>query len=306
MQKTSFPIEVFVQDDASIDQTAEIIKGFAERFNFIIPIFHNENYFSQGKSINEFFFKNAKGKYIAICEGDDYWTDPYKLQKQVDFLEANTDFSISFHNLKVIYDDGKLEHFSNTPDQKEVSTIEDLAKGNYIYTASCLYRNGLINEFPTWFSRAQTGDYIIHMLNAKHGKIKYFNEVMGVYRVHKDGLWENRPLPERLEAWVDLLDIMKDHFEPQIRDILIDTQNYHFSELIKSYADNPEKCKYYSMRKIANNPFFIADLYKEILELKQKNSKILNSKIYKTGSIVLSPYSLLKKILNARSKRHSS
>ena len=74
MQKCTFQIEVIVQDDASNDKTALIITEFSDKYNFIIPVFHCENYYSRGKDINEYFFKNAKGKYIAICEGDDYWT----------------------------------------------------------------------------------------------------------------------------------------------------------------------------------------------------------------------------------------
>lgn len=192
MQKTDFPIELFVQDDASTDKTPLIVKEYAEKHDFIIPVLHSENHYSKGKSLNEYFFRNAKGKYIALCEGDDYWTDPFKLQKQVDFLEGNEDFAICHHNMQVIYEDGREPHLSNSPDQKEVTTIEDLAKGNYIYTASCVYRNGLIKEFPDWFKDAPVGDYVLHMLNAQYGKIKYITDVMGVYRVHKDGIWSNQ------------------------------------------------------------------------------------------------------------------
>lgn len=89
MQQTSFQFEIIVQDDASTDGTSKIVREFAKKYSFIIPRIHEVNIYSQGKNINEYFYNNAKGKYIAWCEGDDYWTDPYKLQKQVDFLKAN-------------------------------------------------------------------------------------------------------------------------------------------------------------------------------------------------------------------------
>ena len=98
-QKTNFQFEVFVQDDASTDNSQEIIKRIAEKHSCIIPLLHKENIYSKGRNLNEYVFKNARGKYIAICEGDDYWTDLYKLQKQVDFLESNKDYSLCFHKV---------------------------------------------------------------------------------------------------------------------------------------------------------------------------------------------------------------
>ena len=87
MQKTTFPIEIIIHDDASTDGTAKIVKEYADKYpDLIVPILQTENQYSQGiKPSQNFVFPRARGKYIAFCEGDDYWTDPYKLQKQVDF-----------------------------------------------------------------------------------------------------------------------------------------------------------------------------------------------------------------------------
>lgn len=191
MQQTNFAIEVIVQDDASTDYTAEIIKKYASKYNYIIPILHNENHYSKGKNLNEYFFKNAKGKYFAFCEGDDYWTDPYKLQKQVDFLEANSDFAICFHNTEERYQNNeKPSYLYCKEDQKEVTTIEDLLyKSNFIPTCSVVFRNSLFSYFPIWFANLGMGDWIIHILNAQYGKIRYINEVMGVHRIHREGVW---------------------------------------------------------------------------------------------------------------------
>jgi glycosyltransferase involved in cell wall biosynthesis len=103
MQKTTFPVEILIHDDASTDKTAQIVKEYAENHSdLIITIFQTENQYSQGiKPWPNFVFPRARGKYIALCEGDDYWTDPLKLQKQVDFLEEYTEYNICFHNVKV-------------------------------------------------------------------------------------------------------------------------------------------------------------------------------------------------------------
>jgi glycosyltransferase involved in cell wall biosynthesis len=300
MQKTTFPIEIIINDDASTDNTAKIVTDYSDKYpNLIIPIFHKENQYSQGINPGiEFVFPKCKGKYIAICEGDDYWTDPYKLQKQVDFLEANEDFMICFHNMKIIYDDGREEHLSNSPDQKEVTTIEDLAHGNYIYTASCVFRNGLIKKFPEWYNSSPVGDYVLHMLNAKHGKIKFIPDVMGVYRVHKGGTWGNMDYIIRIEKWVELLELMKNHFNKEVIDIFMKTQSNYYSILIEHYKNNAEKCKYYSKLKMDCDPYLIIELNKQIEELRNKYETVLNSRTYNVGAIILKPYSFLKRIMN--------
>jgi glycosyltransferase involved in cell wall biosynthesis len=301
MQKVNFPIEIIIHDDASTDKTAQVIKEYEVKYPYLLKcIYQSENQLSKdGGYLTKTCLQIASGKYIALCEGDDYWTDPHKLQKQVDFLEKNEGFAICFHNMKIIYDDSRETHYSNPPDQRELTTLEDLACGNYIYTASCVFRNGLIKEFPTWYKDAPVGDYVLHMLNAQYGKIKYFDEVMGVYRVHKDGIWENNNFIFRIEKWIELLELMKNHFTTEVNDILIQTQSNHYSNLIKHYQNNSEKCKYYSKLKIDSNPYLIVELNKQIEDLLEKNAILLNSNTYKAGAFLLKPYSILKRLLNA-------
>jgi glycosyltransferase involved in cell wall biosynthesis len=218
MQKRNFAIEVIVQDDASTDNTAKIIKKYASKYNYIIPNIHKENQYTNGKNLNEYFFKNAKGKYVAFCEGDDYWTDPYKLQKQIDFLEANDDFSICFHNTKEQYVNSEKPTFLYCEkNQKEISTIEDLLqKSNFIPTCSVIFRNKLFKHFPNWFNDLGMGDWIIHILNAEHGKIKYLDSVMGVHRLHETGVWTNEKNINKLlqvyEAYLKLGEYFQNKF----------------------------------------------------------------------------------------------
>ena len=197
MQKTDFEFEIVIGDDASTDNNQAIIKEYADKYPNIFRTFlHKQN---QGPSEPKEFggrnnvlalLKACKGDYVALCEGDDYWTDPLKLQKQVDFMEANLDFSISHHNMTVIYEDASPEHFFNDQNQKTESSIEDiLADRWFIATAATLYRNVFREkDFADWHGRAAAGDWALAIQLAATGKIHYFKESMGVYRKHKGGL----------------------------------------------------------------------------------------------------------------------
>ena len=130
----------------------------------------------------------AKGKYIALCEGDDYWTDPLKLQQQIDFLERHSDYSACFHPVQIWQEDRQeLVEDSITRKVPATTSLDDLIVGNYIHTPSIVYRN---RTYPEWFQRVPLGDYAIHCLNALDGKIFKLEQPMAVYRVHTAGMMQ--------------------------------------------------------------------------------------------------------------------
>ena len=205
MQKTNFRYEILIHDDASTDDTANIIREYEKKFpDLIKPIYQKENQWSKGVNVGvEYNLKRAKGKYIALCEGDDYWTDPYKLQKQVDFLEKNKNFSMCFHNAKVV-DENKnilLNYIQFNSKEKKVNYLEDIIIENYIPTCSVVFRNHLIDysDYEVLSNDLWFGDFVIHVLNAKEGPIYYFNEDMAVYRVTEKGLNKSTDLIRKLE-----------------------------------------------------------------------------------------------------------
>lgn len=196
MQKTDFPFEVIVHDDASTDGTAEIVRQYAEKYPDIIkPIFQTENQWSKGVSITKnFIYPQVRGKYVALCEGDDYWIDENKLQKQVDFLDANDEFSICFHPVEVIWEKNEkkpdifpTEHFRFGLTEL---TLNHLLKRNFIQTNSVVYRwrfsDGEYNSLP---EHIMPGDWFLHIMHAELGGIKCLSDVMSVYRRHKGGVW---------------------------------------------------------------------------------------------------------------------
>ncbi|MTJ50312.1 glycosyltransferase [Dolichospermum sp. UHCC 0259] len=227
MQKTNFPIEIIIHDDASTDNTANIIKEYqAKHPNLIKPIFQTQNQYSlRGFGFFSDMFEKAEGKYIAICEGDDYWTDPLKLQKQVDFLETNPDFAICFHKVK-IWEEGQLKDDYITSVTSVSTTILDLAKGNYIHTPSCLFRNNTAKILGANFHASPLGDYYIHMMNAQYGNIFYIDEAMAVYRVHSNSTFSSQSSTYRIAKTLEAIEaIYKDLQiqEVEVRQQLIDT-----------------------------------------------------------------------------------
>ena len=189
-QQVNFPMEILIGDDCSTDGTQAIIRTYAERYpNLIRPVLHERNLGQNGLFNTLETYKSATGTYLAAMDGDDYWTDPLKLQKQVDFLNANPGFSTCYHNALIIYEDGTPGHVVNSPDQPAVTTIEDLIGEEEIWfmaTSSVLFRND-IREYPDWFKKSVSGDIPRYVLLAKLGKIGYLSDVMSVYRKNEGG-----------------------------------------------------------------------------------------------------------------------
>lgn len=213
-QETDFLIEFVIGEDCSTDQTREICLKYEQEYPEIVRVLpRTVNLGAASNFIDA--LSNCKGKYIALCEGDDYWTDPLKLQKQINFLEANPDFAICFHRVNVKYEDDDEKSYLSNPDQKEITTFEDLAAGNYIHTPSCVFRNSLFGEFPEWYKDSPVGDYPLHLLNAEHGKIKFFEDVMAVYRVHKGGVWSLQSMEKGSAEYMKTVEFCKNHFAPR-------------------------------------------------------------------------------------------
>ncbi len=189
IQETDFPFEIIIHDDASTDGTVDIIKQYAKKYPRIIrTILQTENQYSQKKNIMAIPIKEAKGKYIASLEGDDYWIDPLKLQKQVDFLENNSDYICCYHNAMVI--NGKNEVIRDTyiTGAKDYSREELLASDTDVHTHSVVFRN--VIDYPDDLRDIPFGDMVRWHLMGFHGKAKYLPDVgKAAYRIHENGVW---------------------------------------------------------------------------------------------------------------------
>ncbi|WP_417860776.1 glycosyltransferase [Winogradskyella sediminis] len=192
MQETDFNFEVLIHDDASTDGTEEIIRTYQKKFPSIIkPLYEETNQWVKGRKGSAVFnFPRAKGKYIALCEGDDYWADPLKLQKQVDFLENNQDVNICFTRAHLLKNEEFRMHA--VPEPFHVSSFEfiELIKHyNFIATCTVLFRKPKHFEFPTWFHKLPFGDLGVYKLVSEGKKVQCIDEVMSVYRIHDNGIY---------------------------------------------------------------------------------------------------------------------
>lgn len=197
IQETSFPYEIVIHDDASTDNTANIIREYEAKYPEIIrPIYQTENQYS--KEIMLPFLttlRAAKGKYVAICEGDDYWTDPLKLQKQITEMMRNPDCAISFHPAVIkwddeVHDDEVICYHSKEP---RIFSIEEVIRGggsSFIPTASIVFSSAIIPRILAFFAYSEHypyGDYFIQILGSEMGGALYLSDVMSAYRKNVTG-----------------------------------------------------------------------------------------------------------------------
>lgn len=213
MQKTTFPVEILIHDDASTDKTAEIVREYEKKYPQLIkPIYQTENQYSKGIGVSTTFqFPRALGKYIALCEGDDYWIDPLKMQKQVDFLEANPEYVICAHRTKVLKDGDLVEdtYLRRVP---SVTTKYHMARGNYIRTLSVVCHNILDKHIIT-FPETCLGDHFLWLFLTYHrGKIKILQDVMGVYRMHDGGIWTGAAKEDKLQNLISHYEMLTSYF----------------------------------------------------------------------------------------------
>jgi glycosyltransferase involved in cell wall biosynthesis len=193
MQKVNFNWELIIADDFSTDGTREIIIEYKKKYPDFITLILQEKNVGAAQNWMDLITKPIS-KYIAYFEGDDYWIDPLKLQKQVDFLENNPEYIACCHNVLVKNEIENTEYLMWQWDKNIDFTIEDLALGNKISTLSLVFKNDkdVINkvfDFFTIYPQSPIGDYVLNMFLAEKGKIKYFHGKMGIYRIHTGGIW---------------------------------------------------------------------------------------------------------------------
>lgn len=193
-QKVTFPYEILIYDDASTDNTPGIIKEYFLRYPRLIrPILQEENQYSKGISnpSGAFNFPRVRGKYVAMCEGDDYWTDEGKLQAQIDYLEAHADCSLCFHSAKIATVDGSKSDKYMRPykGDRMVSPEEMIDKSRGYPTASMVFRASLVESLPSYYRDCPVGDTPLQLMAAAAGYGYYMDRAMSVYRVGAASSW---------------------------------------------------------------------------------------------------------------------
>jgi len=280
IQKADFQIELVIGEDYSTDSTREICEKYASMYPNIIRLLPSHK--NLGMMPN--FIRTLQactGKYIALCEGDDYWTDPYKLQKQVDFLEANPGYVFTFHDA-LILNQKTGETRVRIGDRKIDTTVDlkSLITQKNITTASILSRNILdYNSFPSWFSLITNGDYGLCVLLAERGLGKYIPEVMSVYRFHEGGVWSGNGFEFTYNADLQFYNYLLDYFKDKDLKKTIRTKirwtryNYGISNirngrLIKGLFLALLNMQLKGDKRLMTNPRKIASAVKKFLKFK--------------------------------------
>jgi glycosyltransferase involved in cell wall biosynthesis len=205
IQQTNFDFELLIYDDASTDNNQEIIKKAACNDKRIKLFLQEENQWSKGKfGLLTDLFPAASGKYIAFCEGDDMWNDPYKLQKQVDFLEANPDYVISFHEVEKVDSAGKsLNQTVLGINRHKDLDREDLLSGNLIPTVSAVIRSDLVRGLPEIPKGFTNGDTFLFAILGQYGKAHFHKDILPAkYRIHEGGVWSGIDAIRKIESQI--------------------------------------------------------------------------------------------------------
>jgi glycosyltransferase involved in cell wall biosynthesis len=230
-QETTHPYEIVVGDDLSTDGTRDIVDRLGKAHPDRVRVLPTDQHLGMHKNFYR-CYQACRGEYLAFLEGDDYWISPHKLQRQIDFLDSHPECSLCFHNALVVYADGsQREHLFCRPEQKAMSGMEDILAENFVPTCTAVYRNHVIEQFPTWAAELLFGDWPLNIAYAYKGPIAYLNETMAVYTKHSGGLWTGADNETKIRTIKDMYtrfnELLEFKYDSLIR-ILIPRWTEHF------------------------------------------------------------------------------
>ena len=227
MQKTKFPFEICLGEDDSNDGTREICQRYAGIYPEKVRLFlrnrkdvisisgHETGHYNVMETLKE-----CNGKYIAFCAGDDYWTDPYKLQKQVDFLEANPKFVLTTHKVQVVnekgQDLGRDRDLGYKTGGNRTFHQSEMLGGAGFHPNSWVFRSSAIKKLPWYVNYCVSGDDVLMVTILRNGKGYYFNDTMSHYRIHGGGMWSTLSLMERTISYIHFFSFTRKEY-PEYR-----------------------------------------------------------------------------------------
>jgi len=256
MQETNFDYEIVIGEDCSTDKTRNILRDYQKNYPDKIRLIFAER--NRGLVANfTTTYKACSGQYIAMIDGDDYWTSPRKLQMQADFLDSNKEFAICFHPVAMDYEDDATANRIWPENIGTSFTLEDILSANIIPSCTVMFRNGLVREFPDWYYSLKIEDWSLYVLLSQHGKIGCLNETMAVHRVHSKGVWSSQEGVEKVKEDIKFYSCMKTHFGRQYRSLINTRLEEYYYKLAEIYEDDKDygSAKQYIIKSLAMNPF---------------------------------------------------
>lgn len=218
-QETSFPLEILIGEDRSTDDTRDIVLQYEKKYPQVIRVILSET--NRGANQNlACLLKEAQGRYIALLEGDDFWTSPQKLKKQVEFLEQHPECTICFHRVgRYLQIEDRILGVWPDPDPPAITSLEDLLKLNYIHTCSVMYRN-VVESIPAGYSELPIGDWPLHVLHAQKGSIGFLAETLSQYRIHSKSIFSPLTTLQKTEAVFEAREFMYTQLARKHRKVL--------------------------------------------------------------------------------------
>jgi glycosyltransferase involved in cell wall biosynthesis len=212
-QKTDFDYEIIVAEDKSTDSTSDIVLDFQRCYPEKVRLrLAQKNLYSQGIKPWAVTFPACRGKYIALLEGDDFWTDPLKLQKQVDLLEKHPKYAGCYHPVRVI-NDTQVEFPPVYPsdDYQRDLDFSSFMRNNHCQTCSVVFRANLLQPYPAWMLNVMPGDWAIYLHLTQHGSMALVSEKMAIYRIHAGGTWSVSDELSRHDSTQTMFDTLLAH-----------------------------------------------------------------------------------------------
>jgi glycosyltransferase involved in cell wall biosynthesis len=211
--------EIIISEDCSTDGTRQIVVDFHEEHPDISRLLLSERNLNSNQVVAR-AIRAARGEYIAMLDGDDYWLSSEKLHKQVEFLDAHPECAVCFHNAVMFHEDGARESRLYVRGRTAGTLdLEELLRSSFP-SCSTMYRNGLVAALPEWFDTLPMSDGPLHVLHAEHGRVGYLDEVLGAYRVHAGGVWSSLSRTRKLEAHVRMYETLDSHTRFRYRTLL--------------------------------------------------------------------------------------
>ncbi len=296
MQQTNFPFEIIVHDDASTDKTANIIREYAEKYPNIHAILETENQYSKHDgSLARIVNQAIQGRYVALCEGDDYWTDPLKLQKQVDFLEKNPEYGMVY-TLSKIYNQDKNKIEENLFGS-EYRGYDDLLAYNRISTLTTCIRTKAMMEYIDDIEPQKRkwlmGDYPMWLWIGYHYKIKFFPDITSVYRVLEESASHSKDIEKNerfILSTIDITSFFIQKFNLSPTNLYYHALNEYYYALYSDYKNSGNYIKAMHYAKLINNKYTTSRIRREKRRFYRKHVKLWLQNLFSSIN-----YSLQKK-----------
>ncbi|MBD2451081.1 glycosyltransferase [Nostoc sp. FACHB-152] len=259
MQQVDFDYEIVIGEDCSKDNTRDILISYQQKYPDKIRLLLPEKNLGMHDNFIQ-TYQACRGQYIAILEGDDYWTSKHKLQKQVNFLDTHPECTVCFHSSSVLYEDGRTDVLSLhqfTEQKHNILTLEDLLSlgKNIMATASIMLRDVGKHEFPQWIYDVALLDWVIQIFNAQYGNVGYIDETMSLYRIHPQGNWSQKKHLERSLELAKMFQYLSQHLSSKYKKQVRGALSNYYADLVICYEADGDRnnAKKYITRLLLND-----------------------------------------------------